>query len=358
MRLHLLGLPHTQTNKHFPNNVCAYTQKAVNLAAMLETLKHEVYLYGGPEDANTAPCTEYIECISACDQKMWFDPPYPEAVPPFRADEPGFAIFNTAAAREINHRKQEGDLILQFGGTAQQPVTEYTDLTTVEAGIGYSGVFSDYKVFESYAWMHTVYGMMNGLNGNVPDGWPLDTVIPNSYNVEDFPEGKGDGGYVLFIGRIIERKGVHIAAEAAKRAGKRLIIAGGQGNTQPAYGEMVGQVGPEERAALMGGAEAVLIPTVYTEPFGGVAVEAMLCGTPVLTTDWGAFTETVVNRHNGWRCRTMGEFVWGLNHVKDLDRGAVRRHAVKRYSIDVVKDQYQEYLERVVTESEERRPGR
>ncbi len=53
--------------------------------------------------------------------------------------------------------------------------------------------------------------------------------------------------------------------------------------------------GAEERLALLGNAKSVLMPTYYLEPFGGVHVEAQLCDTPVITTDWSAFPPCMRN---------------------------------------------------------------
>jgi glycosyltransferase involved in cell wall biosynthesis len=98
---------------------------------------------------------------------------------------------------------------------------------------------------------------------------------------------------------------------------------------------------------LMAEAQVVLVPTQYVEPFGNVAIEAMASGTPVLTTDWGAFTETVRNGQNGFRCRTLKEFVDGITLVKELDRSYIRSSALARYSLEAIRPQYQSYFDRL-----------
>lgn len=364
-RLHVLALPHTLTRKEAPWSACAFTQKVVKWTGMMKDLGHEVILYGTDEESNEAECDEFVSCISEADRAKWFDPPFPEQIPEFTIEHPGFAIFNSTASRAIQDRKQEGDYICQVGGLSQAPVTfQNEDLTTIEFGVGYPGVFSEHRVFESYAWMHTIYSMFYSDDG-VPNGNINDTVIPNYWEVDEFPAGKGDGDYVLYVGRTIVRKGLHLAAGAAKRAGKRLIIAGAMGDVKTKYGEYIGIVGPEERAELMRNAEALIAPTIYLEPFGGVTIEAMLCGTPVVTSDWGVFTETVRNGDNGWRCRDGGEMVWALKNAHTLNRKKIRADARARYSTDTIKFEYQSYFERLAEIHEhqfwvprEREPGR
>jgi glycosyltransferase involved in cell wall biosynthesis len=94
----------------------------------------------------------------------------------------------------------------------------------------------------------------------------------------------------------------------------------------------------------MGGAAATLMPTIYVEPFGGVAVESMMCGTPVVTTDFGAFTETVVEGVSGYRFQTLQEAVDRTVLAMELDREAVRQHAVDLYSLDAVEPLYDRWF--------------
>ena len=89
------------------------------------------------------------------------------------------------------------------------------------------------------------------------------------------------------------------------------------------------------------------MPTYYVGPFEGVAVEAMMCGTPVITTDWGVFAETVIQGKTGFRCRTLQEFVDAAEHVGELDAQAIRRHAVNNYSLEAIAPKYQAYFERL-----------
>jgi glycosyltransferase involved in cell wall biosynthesis len=159
----------------------------------------------------------------------------------------------------------------------------------------------------------------------------------------------------LFVGRLIGRKGVDVAVQVTRALGLRLVIAG-QGKLQNAaegldirdsHVEFVGSVGPEARAALMGGAHMLFAPTYYIEPFGNVAVEAQLCGTPVLTTDWGVFPETVVHGVTGYRCRTFDDFVWAATNVHRLNPAHCRQWAVENYSVQRVRWMYQEYFAKI-----------
>ena len=103
----------------------------------------------------------------------------------------------------------------------------------------------------------------------------------------------------------------------------------------------------EERNHYMSRATAVLCPTQYIEPFNCVAVEAQLCGTPVISTDWGGFTETVEQGVSGFRCNYLGEFVDAIAACKDLSPRVIRDRAVSKYSLEAVQVQYKRYFTRL-----------
>jgi glycosyltransferase involved in cell wall biosynthesis len=330
-RLHLVSLPHTQTRREW--SYCAYTEKVRKAATMMHKRGHEVYLYA--PGATDAECTEFISTGPG--------PATPDVVEP-EWTLGYFKPMNDRVVSELAGRLEPHDFICVIAGTCQQPIAEvFPAHMTVEFGIGYEGTFSPYRVFESYAWMHSVYGAQQGAMG--ADGRFYDCVIPNYFEVNQFPPGQGAGGYLLYVGRLIDRKGVQVAVDVSKRTGVPLVLAG-QG-TPPDHGLHVGVVGPEDRARLMGAARALICPTLYVEPFGGVAVEAQLTGTPVLTTDWGAFTETVEDRRTGYRCRTLAEFCQGLERAPTLDRGYIRERAISLYSTEVVSGMYEEYFDRL-----------
>lgn len=308
MRFHLPALPGP-----LDDSCCAYTQKVVKFKAMMEPRGHEVFIYEAPGEA-----LEFVP-------ELW-------------------AEANADQAARINENAQEGDYLGIIAGLCQQSLADAVPLMAVEYGIGYGGTFAPYRVFESYAWMHTVYGHQQGTHS--ADGHFYDAVIPNYFDPADFPFSEDKGDYLLYLGRMIERKGVQVAAETAERAGVPLIYAGA-GEDVPDYGEHIGPVGPKERGELLAGAKALIAPTLYVEPFGGCVAEAMLCGTPVITTDWGAFTETVAPGVTGYRCRPLAEFVAAVEKVDDLDNGLIRDYALSRFSLDAVAPQYETYFSRL-----------
>jgi len=342
MRFHLVSLPHTNTTDEFC--ACAFTEKVRKFAIMMKGLGHTVYLYGGTK--NEAPCDEFISCMTEAQRLALCGGGHFSAAP-FDPNNIYWKAFNKNAIDAMASRLKQKDFICVIGGRANKDIADaYPNHMTVEFGIGYGGTFSKYRVFESYAWMHTCYGSANS-NPNAIDGNFFDAVIPGYFEVERFTMAPKRKKHFLYIGRIITRKGVQIAADVCRHLKAPLIIAG-TGDDMPDYGTYVGSIGPDQRNELMSTARAVFVPTIYVEPFGNVAVEAQACGTPVLCTDWGAMTETVVHGVTGFRCRTLKEFVQGAEKVHTLDQGKIRRHALNNYSMPVIAKKYDAHFRRLL----------
>jgi glycosyltransferase involved in cell wall biosynthesis len=343
MRFHVVGLPHTIVTKTWSN--CAYTQKIYNFCKMMVDRGHEVYLYAN--EGSDAPCTEFVQMLSKDEMRdlIGVVKPTDNLKASFDPAKDYWRVMNGRAALAIAGRRQAEDFLCVIAGLCQKEIADLLPtMMAVEYGIGYSGTFAKYRVFESYAWMHTVYGAQQGAdtaNGNF-----YDAVIPNYYDLPDFPLQTKKEDYFLYIGRLVDRKGWRIAQTVCEKIGARLIVAG-QGEFD-GYGEYVGVVGPAGRAQLMGGAKAVFVPSLYLEPFGGVHAEAMLCGTPVITTDWGIFPETV-NRAVGFRCRTLQDFVSATQRVGELSPTHIHNYAAISFSLEVVGQMYEEYFRRLLT---------
>lgn len=362
MRLHVVGLPHTETTSEFVT--CAYTQKIVKFGKMMTRLGCEVLIYSGEQ--NEAVCTEHIPIVTREEREKWFgvyDPQWTWGGLTWEATSEPWMTMNTRAVLEISKRADSRDLILLIAGLAQKPIADaLPHLTTCEWGIGYEGQFAKFQCYESYAWMHYLYGKY-GIAGQDADGRWYDCVIPNFFDRDEFELAeKKSGGYLLYLGRVTRRKGVDVAVEIARRAGKPLVIAG-PGAKNPEHGVILaddghlrlegdhisytGPVNAEIRAGLLREADALLAPTYYLEPFGGVAVEAMLSGTPAVTSDWGAFPETVEEGITGYRFRRIAEGVRAVEAAEALSPTKIRNRALERYSLEAVGPQFLRWFQRL-----------
>lgn len=346
MRFHVLSLPHTHTLNEFSS--CAYTVKVINFCRMMKMRGHTVYLYSG--DKNEAPCDEHISCITEqerIDHIVGEHTTSKKLVATWDNSNRGWQLYNERAIEAIKERKYPEDFLCVIGGTCHKPVADaMPENLAVEFGVGYAGVFSQHRVFESYAWMHMHYGAYFHQNICDADGHWNDAVIPGYLDPAIFPFESKKDDYFLFIGRLIDRKGFQIAVDVCKDLGKRLVVCG-QGDPPPNC-DYRGVVGPEERGLLMSKAKAVFVPTIYVEPFGNVNIEAQACGTPVITTDWGAFTETVEDGVTGFRCRTFGEFKRAAERVGELDPYYIRKRIIKHYSLDAIAKKYEDYFVRLL----------
>lgn len=345
--LHVVGLPHTMTTHAFDQ--CAYTAKIRKFCGMMRSRGYKVILYAGEE--NEARVDEHVVCITQEEQREYFPLDQVQSVS-WNPDDPGWRTFTTNVIYHLRWRKQERDIICLMSGWSFRDLLEafpHPQHLVAEVGVGYSGVATHFRVFESYMWMQTVYGEKQGAMG--ANGSFYDAVIPNYYNPTEFDAGKGDGGYFAFMSRMIQRKGFEIAIQACERSGAKLKIAGEAGDSWPDHEcvEYVGLLDPQGRSEFLGGAIATFMPTLYLEPFGGVAAESMLCGTPVISTDWGAFPELIRQGVDGYRCRMMREFLEAMANVPRLDRRVIRSRAMSRFSTDVVGGQYRRYFDQLAT---------
>ena len=341
MRFHIISVPHTNTTVDFC--LSAITEKARRFCIMMKNLNHLVYLYAG--ELNTAPVDEHIPCITE-KERLEYLKGESYATGSYDNSLPHWKAFNKNVIQELRKRIEKKDFICVIGGYSHKPIADaFPGHITVEFGIGYTGTFAKFRVFESYAWMHSIYA--ENKSSSTVDGNFFDAVIPGYFEPEMFPLVETKGDYYLYIGRLIDRKGFRIAQEVCQRLGKRLLLAGY--GPQEGYGEFVGCVGAEERAKLMSNAIAVFVPTLYIEPFGNVVVEAHLCGTPVISTDWGAFTETNIHGVTGFRCRTFKEFCEATEEVKKLDFRKIREIAVSKYSLESIQKEYDKYFKRLLT---------
>jgi glycosyltransferase involved in cell wall biosynthesis len=116
-------------------------------------------------------------------------------------------------------------------------------------------------------------------------------VIPNAVGEAFVADGPASGGdYVLAVGTLEPRKNLGAAQEAAQRLGVELRVVGAQGWGDVQVNGWLGRVSDEELAALYRGARCLVFPSLY-EGFGIPVLEAMACGTPVVTSAGGATEE-------------------------------------------------------------------
>jgi glycosyltransferase involved in cell wall biosynthesis len=184
---------------------------------------------------------------------------------------------------------------------------------------------------------------------------PGTPVIRNGVDTDAWPEGRG-GRDAVWTGRIVPEKAPHLAIDACRRAGLRLVLAGPVIDRAYWRAEVEPRLGPDARyaghldhaelATLIGASAVALMTPAWDEPFGLAAAEAMACGTPVAAFARGGLPD-LIGRDGGALARPgdVDGLARALRAAVRMDRRRVRDHAVRTAGIDAMGRAYERRYE-------------
>ena len=198
-------------------------------------------------------------------------------------------------------------------------------------------------------------------------GIPIAAVIHHGIDLDLYRPGPGDGGYLLFMGRMCASKGVHVAVRVAKRSGWRLVLvtkiweederAYFDHDVRPLLepgDEMPAEQPLARRVQLLRGAHALLNPIQWPEPFGLVMAEALASGTPVLAFPNGSAPEIVESGRTGYLCKDEDEMVAAIEAVGTIKRADCRSAAERRFSLARMARDHERLYRRLLEERDPR----
>jgi glycosyltransferase involved in cell wall biosynthesis len=196
---------------------------------------------------------------------------------------------------------------------------------------------------------------------SAPAGVRVVDVVPNPIVVDRWPLVLRKQEYLLWVGRVDPVKGAHRAIDAARQAGRQLVLAGPVQTGQEEYFReliephidgrnvrYVGEIGGTAKQELFANAAALLMPVRWREPFGMVMVEALACGTPVIAFPEGAAAEIVIDGVNGMLVADEAEMARAVERLGSIDPEGCRASVAERYDVSVTVAGYERVYRRAI----------
>ena len=191
------------------------------------------------------------------------------------------------------------------------------------------------------------------------------TVVHNGLSLSSAPFDRRRTDALCFVGRVAIEKGIVEAIDIARIADRPLRIAAKIAPTGAEHEyyeevfvpaleaagssvEFLGEVSGAERDELLAESYAALMPGSWPEPFGLAAIEALACGTPVLARRVGGLTEIIRDGIDGFFGDDVTELAYRVPDVETLDRRAIRKSVIERFSAARMTDEYEALYRRVL----------
>jgi glycosyltransferase involved in cell wall biosynthesis len=180
-----------------------------------------------------------------------------------------------------------------------------------------------------------------------PSGVDVAAVIHHGLDLNGYNFDPDGGDYLLAVGRMRPCSGLDWAIDTARRVGLPLLISGKMRTPierryyvqeiKPRLGRGIEYVGETDHATkieLLRGARALLSPNRKVEPFGLLLIEALACGTPVITCPIGAAPEVVEHGTTGYLADNPRDLVRAVRSTERLDRRSCRTSVEQRFSMN------------------------
>lgn len=181
--------------------------------------------------------------------------------------------------------------------------------------------------------------------------------IPNGIDMSQFMFQDRTGDTLVFVGRMEHVKGPDLAVQAARMLDRALLLAGPilepeffRNDIEPYLNDQICYVGTIDHAQknrLFGQAACAILPFRRAEPFGMVSIEAMACGTPVVSLANGALPEIIDCGLTGYLCKDEQSLPLMIEEATKLDRAAIRKRAENCFDISQVAQKYYRYYEKI-----------
>jgi len=188
-------------------------------------------------------------------------------------------------------------------------------------------------------------------------------TVHNGIDVASFPYQETKEDWVLFLGRFDPNKGPDLAIDAARAAGRHIVLAGKLNEpAEHAFFEQairprlgpdatyVGEADARLKRELYAKAACLMFPIRWSEPFGMVMIEAMACGTPVVALRGGSVPEVVVDGTTGIVCTTPDELAAAIDKTAGLLPAACRRHVTRHFDLTTMAEGYEKVYAQLVAD--------
>jgi glycosyltransferase involved in cell wall biosynthesis len=292
-----------------------------------------------------------------------------ELVPPLQEVPPeeliGDPWYEAAHAVSAYERDSEFDLLHDHTGPVGASIGAMSNAPTVHT---LHGPFTDQTsmLYRRIARRHWFVAISHSQRSMGPANLRWGGVVYNGIALDRYPFREDKEDFLFFMGRADEEKAPHLAIQAARRAGRRLVMCVTTKNERErAYWaeqveplldddvEVRGECDQEQKTELLAGAAALLFPIQWPEPFGLVMTEAMACGTPVVAWRNGSVPEVVADGETGFIVESVEEMAAAVDRLGELDPQLMRARVKERFSAEAMVAGYEHIYQQVLAGGDE-----